>query len=171
MTTTTTPSQIVSSSTSSWSDTDANNYHSIPPQLHTTINGLDISQSDKSISIVDQEAFYDEILCTEQVNRDDQEAFYDEIMYIEQVPFKDNEHRKHGEHFAIKLEIEKQQEKWVNDNIHNAHQSTGLKGLLQSLKLKRCTNRGSKQQTTKRRRKREVSVSCDGPQTSVARMA
>jgi len=65
----------------------------------------------------------------------------------------------------MKLEIEKQQEKWVNDNIYNAHQSTGLKGLLQS--LKRC--RGSKQQTTKRRRKREVS--CDRPQTSVARMA
>lgn len=51
-------------------------------------NGLDISQSDKSISIVDQEAFYDEILCTEQVNRDDQKAFYDEMMYIEQVPLR-----------------------------------------------------------------------------------
>lgn len=101
------------------------------------------------------------------MNRDDQEAFYDEIMYIEQVPLKDNEHRKHGEHFSIKLEIEKRQEKWVNDNIYNAHQSTGLKGLLQG--LKRCTNRGRKEQTTKRRRKREVS--CDRPQTSVARMA
>ena len=158
MTNTNTPSP-------SSSDTATNNYHSIPP-IHTTINGLDISQSDKSISIVDQEAFYDEILCTEQVNRDDQEAFYDEMMYIEQVPLKDNEHRKHGEHFSIKLEIEKRQEKWVNDNIYNAHQSR-LKGLLQG--LKRCTNRGSKQQTTKRRRKREVS--CDRPQTSVARMA
>ena len=167
--TTPSPSQILSSSSlspsPSSSETD-NVYHSIPP-IHT-INGLDLSQSDKSISIVDQEAFYDEILCTEQVNRDDQEAFYDEMMYIEQVPLKDNEHRKHGEHFAMKLEIEKRQEKWVNDNIYNAHQSTGLKGLLQG--LKRCTNRGRKQQTTtKRRRKREVS--CDRPQTSVARMA
>ena len=163
ITTNTTPSPSHISSSSSPSSSQTDNNHSMPP-IHTN-NGLDLSQSDKSISIVDQEAFYDEILCTEQVNRDDQEAFYDEIMYIEQVPFKDNEHRKHGEHFSIKLEIEKRQEKWVNDNI--AHQSTGLKGLLQS--LKRCTNRGSKQQTTKRRRKREVS--CDGPQTSVARMA
>ena len=162
--TTLSPSHISSSSSPSSSQTDNN--HSMPP-IHTN-NDLDISQSDKSISIVDQEAFYDEILCTEQVNRDDQEAFYDEMMYIEKVPLKDNEHRKHGEHFSIKLEIEKRQEKWVNDNIYNAHQSKGLKGLLQG--LKRCTNRGSKQQTTKRRRKREVSCR-DRPQTSVARMA
>ena len=131
ITTNTTPSQISSSSSSSPSSSSSetdNVYHSIPP-IHThTINGLDLSQSDKSISIVDQEAFYDEILCTEQVNRDDQKAFYDEMMYIEQVPLKDNEHRQHGEHFTAKLEIEKQQEKWVNDTIYIAHQSTGLKG-------------------------------------------
>ena len=48
---------------------------------------LDLSQSDKSISIVDvdlEAGFYDEILSTEQENRDDQEATYDydEMKYL-----------------------------------------------------------------------------------------
>lgn len=93
----------------------------IPPisVLTYITNGIDMSQTEKSksISIADQEAFYDEILCNEQVDRDDQEAFYEEIIRIEQVPLKDSEHHTPHELFAMKRRKERQHEKFlVNDN-------------------------------------------------------
>ena len=91
------------------------------PVLTYITNGIDISQTDKSISIADQEAFYDEIMYGESskslVNRDDQEAFYEEIIRIEQVPLKDNEHHTPRELFAMKRRKERQHEKLVNDTI------------------------------------------------------
>ena len=119
----------------------------IPPisVLIYITNGKHISQTEKSksISIADQEAFYDEILCTEQVNRDDQEAFYDEIIRIEQVPVKDNKHHTPRELFAMKRRKERQHEKLVNDTIlqkknrqsrllHNSR----LQGILEYVRLR-----------------------------------
>ena len=91
------------------------------PVLTYITNGIDISQTDKSISIADQEAFYDEVMYSQSskslVNRDDQEAFYEEIIRIEQVPLKVNEHHKPRELFAMKRMKEMQHEKLVNDTI------------------------------------------------------
>ena len=91
------------------------------PVLTYITNGIDISQTDKSISIADQEAFYDEVMYSQSskslVNRDDQEAFYEEIIRIEQVPLKYNEHHTPRELFAMKRRKERQHEKLVNDTI------------------------------------------------------
>ena len=63
------------------------------PVLTYIANGIDTSQTDTTISIADQEAFYDEVMYGESskslVNRYDQEAFYEEIIRIEQVPLRD----------------------------------------------------------------------------------
>ena len=91
------------------------------PVLTYISNGIDILQTEKSISIADQEAFYDEVMYGESskslVNRDDQEAFYEEIIRIEQVPLKDNEHHTPRELFAMQHRKERQHEKLVNDTI------------------------------------------------------
>ena len=90
------------------------------PVLTYIANGIDTSQTEKSISIADQEAFYDEVMYGESskslVNRYDQEAFYEEIIRIEQVPLKDNDHTPH-ELFAMNRRKERQHEKLVNDAI------------------------------------------------------
>lgn len=121
----------------------------IPPisVLIYITNGIDMSQTEKSksISIADQEAFYDEILCNEQVNRDDQEAFYEEIIRIEQVSLKDNEHHTPRELFAMKRRKERQHghEKLVTDRqkknmntiakvLHNSR----VQGILEYVRLR-----------------------------------
>jgi len=141
------------------------------PVLTYITNGIDISQTDKSISIADQEAFYDEVMYGESskslVNRDDQEAFYEEIIRIEQVPLKDNEHHTPRELFAMKRRKERQHEKLVNDTIlqkKNMKQSrvsiarvlhnSSLQGILDYVRLrhvslKRYKKKSNKQQQVK----------------------
>lgn len=115
------------------------------PVLTYITNGIDISQTDKSISIADQEAFYDEVMYGESskslVNRDDQEAFYEEIIRIEQVPLKANEHHTPRELFAMKRRKERQHEKLVNDRQKKNRQSRllhnfRLQGILEYVRLR-----------------------------------
>ena len=140
------------------------------PVLTYITNGIDISQTDKSISIADQEAFYDEVMYGESskslVNRDDQEAFYEEIIRIEQVPLKDNEHHTPRELFAMNRRKERQHEKIVNDtilqkknrqsrvSISRLFRNSRLQGLIDHIRLrhvslKRYKKKSNKQQQVK----------------------
>jgi hypothetical protein len=135
------------------------------PVLTYIANGIDISQTDTTISIADQEAFYDEVMYGESskslVNRYDQEAFYEEIIRIEQVPLKDNDHTPR-ELFAMNRRKERQHEKLVNDailqkkkrqsrvSISRLLHSSRLQGLIDYVRLRHVSLKIHKKKSNKK---------------------
>ena len=148
------------------------------PVLTYITNGIDISQTDKSISIADQEAFYDEVMYSQSskslVNRDDQEAFYEEIIRIEQVPLKVNEHHKPRELFAMKRRKERQHEKLVNDRQKKNRQSrvsisrllhnSRLQGILEYVRLRHRSLKihKKKKKSSSKQQQMKMTILCRG---------